>query len=197
MQTPLYLQCYLMGIKTANMSYRKDFTIKPESKYLSPWDCSAILQDGQECCIVLANPYDESTRNVVATYRGGGFYRNTDTPRYGCVTEATPIAPESQWPTGSDWSTDDWEDRGIYPPRPVQPAVMIVELSDGRTFEVVAPFTDETPEGKQEQKDYQDDLDLFESNTRNLYRYATLPNKPTDKKITVSAIYWAWQKKPK
>ena len=176
-------------------TYKKDFTIRPaEGKYLNPWDCST-LQNGQECCIVLANPYDESTRNVVATYGGGGFYRNTDTPRYGCVTEATPIAPESQWPAGSDWSTDNWEDRGIYPPRPIQPAVLIVQLSDGRTFEVVAPFTDETPEGKQEQKDYQDDLDLFQSNTRRLYRYATLPNKPTDKKITVS-VHWAWQENP-
>ena len=175
-------------------TYKKSFTIRPaKGQYLTAWDCSTILQDGQECCVkagTFSNP-------VCAFYRGGSFFAIGAKKALAGVTEATPIAPERQWPTGSDWSTDDWEDRGIYPPRPVQPAVLIVELSDGRTFEVVAPFTDETPEGKQEQKDYQDDLDLFEANARHLYRYATLPNNPTDKKITVSAIYWAWQEKPK
>jgi len=181
-----------MVIKTANMSYKKDFTIRPvDSQYLTPWDCSAILQNGQECCVI-----NHNGSMLCAIHDGGYFTCNGNNARVMNITEATPIPAESTWPAGSDWSTDDWEDLGIYPPRPVQPAVLIVELSDGRMFEVVAPFTDETPKGKQEQKDYQDDLDLFESNARRLYRYATLPNKPTDKKITVSAIYWAWQEKP-
>ena len=171
-------------------TYIKDFTIKP-SKYpnLFAGDVLGKIADDTECCVITSDG-----EKICAIYNGGYFAVNA---RSLYVTEATPIAPESQWPTGSDWSTDDWEEHGIYPPRPVQPAVLIVELSDGRTFEVVAPFTDETPNGKQEQKDYQDDLDLFESNSRHLYRFATLPNNPTDKKITVSAIYWAWQEKPK
>lgn len=174
-------------------TYKKYFTIKPptERPFLRPSDVLGKIADGQECCVINSDG-DE----LCAIHNGGYFTRVANSARILIVTEATPIAPESQWPAGSDWSTSDWEDLGIYPPRPVQPAVLIVELSDGRTFEVVAPFTDETPKGKQEQKDYQDDLDLFEANARHLYRYATLPNKPTDKKITVSAIYWAWQEKP-
>lgn len=174
-------------------TYIKDFTIRPaEGPFLQPSDIIGKIADGRECCVI-----NHNGSMLCAIHNGGYFTRTGNNVRVMNVTEATPIAPESQWPTGSDWSTDDWEEHGIYPPRPVQPAVLIVELSDGRTFEVVAPFTDETPNGKQEQKDYQDDLDLFESNSRHLYRYATLPNKPTDKKITVSAIYWAWQEKPK
>jgi hypothetical protein len=182
-----------MVIKTANMStYIKDFTIRPaEGPFMQSSDVLGKIANNQECCVITSD-----RKQVFAVHYGGYFTRLASNARILNVTEATPIAPESQWPTGSDWSTTDWEEHGIYPPRPVQPAVLIVELSDGRTFEVVAPFTDETPNGKQEQKDYQDDLDLFESNSRHLYRYATLPNKPTDKKITVSAIYWAWQEKP-
>lgn len=173
--------------------YIKDFTIKPAKvPFLQSSDVIGKIADGQECCVIT-----DDGKQMCAIHNGGYFTRTGNNARVMNVTEATPIPAESTWPTGSDWSTDDWEDRGIYPPRPVQPAVLIVELSDGRTFEVVAPFTDETPEGKQEQKDYQDDLDLFEANARHLYRYATLPNNPTDPKITVSAIYWAWQEKPK
>jgi hypothetical protein len=178
--------------KTANMStYKKDFTIRPaDGKYLNPWDCST-MQDGQECCIVLANPYDESPRNVVATYRGGGFYRNTDTPRWGCVTEATPIAPESQWPTGRIWSTEDWEEMAIYPPQPVQQAVFIVTMPDGKEFEVLAPFTDETPETDEAQINYQVKLETFERHIRNAYQYSNYPYVLPNIKTR-----WAWQEKP-
>jgi hypothetical protein len=102
-----------------------------------------------------------------------------------------PYHTKDLWPDNADWSTDDWEERGIYPPRPVQPAVLVVELYDGRTFEVVAPFTDEPPETDGAQINYQVNLETFERHIRNAYQYShypyVLPNIKTR---------WAWQENP-
>lgn len=174
-------------------TYKKDFTIRPaEGKYLNPWDCSTILQDGQECCVkagTFSNP-------VCAFYRGGGFFAVGNGDQLFGVTEATPIPHSDLWPDNADWSTDDWEERGIYPPRPVQPAVLIVELSDGRTFEIPSPYTDETPVGEKEQKEYQDDLADYEARLGRAWFYGTLPQKASDKSVKVTTR-WAWQENPK
>jgi hypothetical protein len=170
-------------------TYKKDFTIKP-SKYhnLFAGDVLGKIADDTECCVITSDG-----EKICAIYNGGYFAVNA---RSLYVTEATPIAPESQWPTGSDWSTDDWEDRGIYPPRPVQPAVLIVELSDGRTFEIPSPYTDETPVGEKEQKEYQDDLADYEARLGRAWFYGTLPQKASDKSVKVTTR-WAWQENPK
>ena len=168
-------------------TYKKDFTIRPaDGKYLNPWDCST-LQDGQECCVkagTFSNP-------VCAFYRGGSFFAVGNGDQLFGVTEATPIAPESQWPTGRIWSTEDWEEMAIYPPQPVQQAVFIVTMPDGKEFEVLAPFTDETPETDEAQINYQVNLETFERHIRNAYQYShypyVLPNIKTR---------WAWQEKP-
>jgi hypothetical protein len=133
----------LSKIKTV-MSYKTTFTITPASgPYLMPFDIIGKIADGEECCVV-----NHNGATLCAIHRGGEFTRPGSAARVMNVKEATPIPPESQWPAGCDWSTDDWEERRIYPPRPVQPAVLIVELSDGRKFEVVAPFTDEEDQEK-------------------------------------------------
>lgn len=172
--------------------YIKDFTIKPpiERPFLHPSDLVGKIADGQECCVINSDG-DE----LCAIHNGGYFTRVANSARVLNITEATPIAPESQWPTGRVWSTSDWEEMAIYPPRPFQPAVLIVELSDGRTFEIPSPYTDETPGGEKEQKEYQDDLADYEARLGKAWFYGTLPKKASDKPVKVTTR-WAWQEKP-
>ena len=173
-------------------TYKKQFTIRPaQGPFLQPFDLAGKIADGQECCVI-----NHNGSMLCAIHINGYFTRVANRARVLNVTEATPIAPERQWPTGSDWSTDDWEDRGIYPPRPVQPAVLIVELSDGRTFEIPSPYTDETPVGEKEQKEYQDDLADYEARLGRAWFYGTLPQKASDKSVKVTTR-WAWQENPK
>ncbi len=172
--------------------YIKDFTIKPAKvPFLQSSDVIGKIADGQECCVIT-----DDGKQMCAIHNGGYFTRTGNNARVMNVTEATPIPAESTWPTGSDWSTDDWEDLGIYPPRPVQPAVLIVELSDGRTFEIPSPYTDETPVGEKEQKEYQDDLADYEARLGRAWFYGTLPQKASDKSVKVTTR-WAWQENPK
>ncbi len=172
--------------------YIKDFTIKPAKvPFLQSSDVIGKIADGQECCVIT-----DDGKQMCAIHNGGYFTRTGNNARVMNVTEATPIPAESTWPTGSDWSTDDWEERGIYPPRPVQPAVLIVELSDGRTFEIPSPYTDETPVGEKEQKEYQDDLADYEARLGRAWFYGTLPQKASDKSVKVTTR-WAWQENPK
>jgi len=167
--------------------YIKDFTIKPAKvPFLQSSDVIGKIADGQECCVIT-----DDGKQMCAIHNGGYFTRTGNNARVMNVTEATPIPAESTWPTGSDWSTDDWEDRGTYPPRPIQPAVLIVTMPDGQEFEVVAPFTDETPETDEAQINYQVNLETFERHIRNAYQYShypyVLPNIKTR---------WAWHSKP-
>ena len=168
-------------------TYIKDFTIRPaEGLFLQPSDIIGKIADGRECCVI-----NHNGSMLRAIHDGGYFTCNGNNARVMNITEATPIPAESTWPTGSDWSMDDWEERGIYPPQPVQPAVLIVTMPDGKEFEVLAPFTDETPETDGAQINYQVNLETFERHIRNAYQYShypyVLPNIKTR---------WAWQEKP-
>jgi hypothetical protein len=161
------------------MKYKTTFTIRPsKGKYLLPLDVAGKIADGEECCVIT----DKGER-LCAFHQGSEFTRVALHARILNVTEATPIPAEDQWPKGCDWSTDDWEDRGIYPPKPVQPAVLIVTLPDGREIEVEAPFTDETPEGDFPQEHYQWQIETFRMFTRFAYQ------------VDHSAVRWAWQEK--
>jgi hypothetical protein len=160
------------------MKYKTTFTIRPsKGKYLLPLDVAGKIADGEECCVIAHEQY------VCAIHEGGYFRISGSRYPLKGVTEATPIPAEDQWPKGCDWSTDDWEDRGIYPPKPVQPAVLIVTLPDGREIEVESPFTDETPEEESPQEDYGYELNRFSMHVRKAY------------KVERSAVRWAWQEK--
>jgi hypothetical protein len=165
------------------MSYKTTFTItaKPD-RFLEPFQLLGKIAEGEECCIITA--YEE---RVCAIHEGGYFTAPGSRYAIGYIIEATPIPAESTWPTGCDWSTDDWEDRGIYPPRPVQQAALIVTMPDGKAFEVIAPFTDETPQSDEAQINYQVNLETFERHIRNAYQYSHYPYVlPTIK------TRWAW-----
>jgi len=169
------------------MSYQTTFTIKPPTvrEFLHPSDVIGKIADGKECC-VKAGTFSNC---ICAFHRGGYFFTigSTHGDKLFGVIEATPIPPESQWPAGCDWSTDDWEDRGIYPPLPVQQAALIVTMPDGTAFEVVAPFTDATPQSDEAQICHQVNLDTFERHIRNAYQYSHYPYVlPTIK------TRWAW-----
>jgi hypothetical protein len=165
------------------MSYKTTFTITPASgPYLMPFDIIGKIADGEECCVI-----NHNGATLCAIHRGGEFTRPGNASRVMNVKEATPIPAEDQWPKGCDWSTDDWEDRGIYPPRPVQQAVLIVTMPDGTSFEVVAPFTDETPQSDEAQINYQVNLDTFERHIRNAYQYSHYPYVLPSIKTR-----WAW-----
>lgn len=168
--------------------YIKDFTIKPpiERPFLHPSDLVGKIADGQECCVINSDG-DE----LCAIHNGGYFTRVANSARVLNVTEATPIAPENQWPAAAVWSTSDWEDLGIYPPRPVQQAILIVTMPDGTEFEVSAPFTDETPKAESAQINYHVRLETFERHIRNAYQYSHYP-----KVIPTIQTRWAWQDKP-
>jgi hypothetical protein len=162
------------------MKYKTDFTIRPANgKYLLPLDVAGKIADGEECCVIAHE------QHVCAIHEGGYFRMSGSRYPLEGVTEATPIPAEDQWPKGCDWATDDWEDRGIYPPKPVQPAVLIVTLPDGRELEVESPFTDETPpnEAWQAQNWYNFSLNRFAINASYLYG------------VKPSAVRWAWQEK--
>lgn len=73
----------------------------------------------------------------------------------------------------------------------MQPAVLIVTMPDGKEFEVLAPFTDETPETDEAQINYQVKLETFERHIRNAYQYSNYPFVTPP--VTTR---WAWQEKP-
>jgi len=74
----------------------------------------------------------------------------------------------------------------------VQPAVMIVTMADGKEFEVIAPFTDETPKHEAAQINYQVRLETFERHIRNAYQYSKYPHV-----TPLVKTRWAWQENPK
>ncbi len=161
------------------MSYKKSFTIIPrESAYLCPMDLIGKIADGQRCCIISSGDL------WIAIHSGGYFYAsglNHSLPR---VKEVTPIPLEGEYPAGSKWTEEDWTERGIYPPRPVQDAVLLVRMPNGRIYEVTMPFTDDSPG---------DDADERE---RYLYEFKLALNVMRVKRIygvERSAIKWAWE----
>lgn len=163
------------------MIYVKDFTIRPkQGQFLLPLDIAGKLFEREKCCVksgVFSNP-------VVAFHRGGYFFISGSIKPLSGVSEATPIPPQSMWPAGCDWAEDDWTERGIYPPRPVQDAVLLVTMPNGRIYEVTMPFTDERPG---------DDADERE---RYLYEFKLALNVMRVKRIygvERSAIKWAWE----
>ena len=64
-------------------------------------------------------------------------------------------------------------------------------MQDGQEFEVLAPFTDETPETDEAQINYQVKLETFERHIRNAYQYSNYPYVLPNIKTR-----WAWQEKP-
>lgn len=173
------------------MSYQTTFTVTPkEGEFLKPFDIVGKIADGQECCVYQG----ALTTPVIATHKGGYFYVEGAEKPLHKVTEATPIPDEGQWPAGCKWTEADWEELGIYPPRPVQSAVLIVTMNDGRTFEVTAPFTDETPEKEEDQVEHQRDMDIFAALIKKAYRLASPLLKDYQQAPTTR---WAWQSNEK
>jgi len=121
------------------MSYKTNFTITPpcewmKSAYLRPVDVIGKIDDGHRCCVISRGDF------WIAKHKGGSFFSSGLSKRLPAVTEATPIPTESQWPKGCEWSEDDWTERGIHPPRPVQDAILI-DVWRRPTITMLAPLT--------------------------------------------------------
>lgn len=165
------------------MSYKTNFTITPpcewmKSAYLRPVDVIGKIDDGHRCCVISRGDF------WIAKHKGGSFFSSGLSKRLPAVTEATPIPTESQWPKGCEWSEDDWTERGIHPPRPVQDAILIVTMPNGRIYEVTMPFTDERPGVDADERErylHEFKLALQVMRVKRIYG------------VERSAIRWAWE----